>query len=145
MDFSQRAPLLAEIVDDAGLRGADLARGRRVSRLEADDALRQLGFGEFDAERVDNVHIAEPEQWARLDLDDDRGSATIAISFGGAREGCDVARPDRQACTVDRDRHRRVVVARAPQRVDDRREVALGASRESFAIGWGVPWHAVER
>ena len=94
LDLGQRAPLLAEIVDDAGLSGADLARRRRVSRLEADDALRQLGFREFHAERVDNAHRAKLEQGPGVDLDDDRGGAAIAISFGGAREGGDVARAD---------------------------------------------------
>ena len=77
LDLGERAALLAEIVDDAGLSGADLARGRRVSRLEADDALRQFGFREFHAERVDNAHRAQLEQGAGLDLDDDRGGARL--------------------------------------------------------------------
>ena len=114
LDFCERPPLLAESIDDAGLSGADLARDRRVSRLEADDALRQLGFREFHAERVDNAHRAELEQGAGVDLDDDRGGRAIAISLGGAREGCDVARADGQARAVDRNRHRGVVIARAP-------------------------------
>ncbi len=145
LDFGQRPTLLAEIVDDAGLRGADLARGRRVSRLQPDDPLRQLGFGEFDAERVDNAHRAKLEQGAGLDLDHDRGGRAIAISFGGAREGCDVARPEREGRAVDRNRHRGVVIARAPQRVDDRRKVAFGASRKGLAVGWGVLAQAVKR
>ena len=127
------------------LSGADLARRRRVSRLEADDALRQLGFREFHAERVDNAHRAQLEQGAGLDLDDDRGGCAIAISLGGAREGCDVARSDGQARAVDRNRHAGVVIARAPERIDDRREVALGAPREGFPVGRGVLAQAVER
>ena len=51
----------------------------------------------FHAERVDNAHRAQLEQWAGLDLDDDRGRGAIAISLRGAREGCDVARADGQA------------------------------------------------
>ncbi len=144
LDFSERAALFAEIVDDAGLSGADFARGRRVSRFEPDDALRQLGFREFHAQRVDNTHRAKLEQGAGVDLDDDWGGRAIAISFGGAREGCDVARPDGEGRAIDRDRHRGIVIARAPQRVDDRRKVALGAPGESFAIGRGVLAQAIE-
>ena len=70
---------------------------------------------------------------------------TIAISLGGAREGGDVARADGEGRAVDRNRHAGVVIARAPERVDDRREIALGASRKGFAVGRGVLAQAVER
>ena len=33
---------------------------------------------------------------AWVDLDDNRDGAAIAISFGGARKGCDVGGPDRE-------------------------------------------------
>ncbi len=144
-DLGERAPLFAESIHDAGLGGANVGRGRRIARLEADDALRQLGFREFHAERVDNADRAKLEQGAGVDLDDDRGGRAIAISLRGAREGRDVARSDRQACAVDRDRHRGVVIACAPERIDDRREIALRASRKGFAIGRGVLAQAVER
>ena len=72
-------------------------------------------------------------------------AATIAISLGGAREGGDVARSDGEGRAVDRNRHAGVVIARAPERIDDRREIALGASREGFAVGRGVLAQAVER
>ena len=144
LDLGERAPLLAEIVDDAGLSGADLARRRRVSRLEAHDALRQLGFREFHAERVDDPHRAQLEQGAGLDLDDHLDGLTVAVSLGGAREGRDVARADGQRRAVDRNRHAGVVIARAPERVDDRREVALGAPREGFPVGRGVLPQAVQ-
>ena len=145
LDFCERPSLLAKIVDDAGLSSADLACGSRISGFEPDDARRKLGVSELHAERVDNTHIAKLEQGAGLDLDDDRGGAAIAISLGGAREGGDFARADGEARAVDRNRHAGVVITRAPEGVDDRREIALGASREGFAVGRGVLAQAVER
>src|SRR4029077_13155752 len=109
------------------------ARDSWVSGLEADDLLGQLVFREFHAERVEDSHRAKLEQGPGLDLDDDWSWRAIAIGFRGVREGCDVARGDDQARAVDRDHHRGVVIAGAPERVDDRREIALGASREGFA------------
>ncbi len=127
------------------MRGADLARDGWVSRLEADDPPRQFGLREFDAERVEDTNGTKLEQWAGVDLDENRGRGAIAISLGGAREGRDVARSYGEARTVDRDRHDGVVVARAPQRVDDRREIALGAARQGFAVGRSVLAQPVER
>ena len=69
----------------------------------------------------------------------------IAISLRGAREGGDVARSDGEGRAVNRNRHAGVVIARAPERVDDRREIALSASCEGFAVGRGVLPQAVER
>ena len=53
--------------------------------------------------------------------------------------------PMASARAVDPNHHAGVVIARAPERIDDRREVALGAPREGFAVGRGVLAQAVER
>ena len=87
---------------------------------------------------IDNADRAELEQRARIDLDRDRRDRAVAIAFGGAREGPDVARGDGQAGAIDRDRDGRIVVSRAPQGVDQRPEIARRAPRERFAVRRGV-------
>ena len=89
--------------------------------------------------------VAQLEQRAGIDADRDRGGGAVAVGFGGAREGGDVARADAQACSADRNGDGGIVVARAPQRVEDRREVTLGAPRQRLSVGRRVLAQPVER
>ena len=50
-DLRERPPLLAEIVDDPSLRGAQVGRRRWVAGLEADDSRRQFRFRKLRADR----------------------------------------------------------------------------------------------
>ena len=138
LDLGQRPALAAEIVDDPRLRRAQVAGCGRVVGLEANDPGRQLVLREFHAGGIDNAHRAELEQRARIDIDRDGRDRAVAIAFGGAREGFDVARGDRQRRPIDRDRSGRIIVSRTPQSVDHRPEIARRAPRERFAVRRGV-------
>ena len=144
-NLGQRVALRAEIIDDARLGRAQVAGGGGVARLESDDPGRKLLFGEFRAGGVQDSDRAEPEQRAGLDLDDDRGDRAVAIAFGGAREGRDVARADRESGAIERDRGGCVVVAVSPQSLDHRNEIAHGPPRQRVAVGGSVLAQLPER
>ena len=71
--------------------------------------------------------------------------ARFAVGLRGARKARDVGGEDAHAGAVDRDRDGGVVVARAPQRIDDRPEIAFRAPGERVAVGGRVLAELVER
>ena len=138
LNFGEGARLGAEIIDDARLGGEDVGGAGRVSRLDLHHPRRKLARRIGQAcPRVEDVHIPEGELRPRIcdDLDGHESPRPVAGRGPDRRLRARRLQDHRHARHVDR--HAGIVVPRAPERIDQARQIGLRAADEGRGIGGG--------
>ena len=144
-DLGQRPALLAEIIDYAVRGRAQAARGGSIAGLEADHPVGQRLGRQRLAGPIDDADHVQPEERPRIDANDHRRDRPVAIAFGGANKGDRVRRKNCDACAADRNGDGRIIVAEAPQRINDLAEIVGRAARQRVAVRRRVLAQLVER